>query len=222
MKNTSIIGSIFSLAVGLFAPCATIAQGNLYISSLSQTSTGSAAVGSDSWLAAGFITGANAGAYALNSVQLAMTDASGNPIGFTAMIYSANIGIGINPGNSLGTLTGSSDPTTAGVYSFTTPSSLSLSPMTTYFIVLTSSTTVANGAYDWNESAYPPDVSNWGLGINGIERSSNGTSGWTATPYLGIAQFAIYATPTPEPGVVGLFALGGLLVAFQRRKARPV
>jgi hypothetical protein len=31
---------------------------------------------------------------------------------------------------------------------------------------------------------------------------------------------AIYATAAPEPGVIGLFALGGLLVAFLRRKAR--
>ena len=36
---------------------------------------------------------------------------------------------------------------------------------------------------------------------------------------LGIAQFPINATAAPEPGVVGLFALGGLLLGFGRWKA---
>jgi hypothetical protein len=216
-------GFIAMLAVGLLAPQIAQAQETLYLSSLSGTSTGSASVGSDSWLAAAFITGAGAGGYALNSVQLAMTDASGSPGGFAVMIYSeANNPLAGLPGSSLGSLTGSSSPSTAGVYSYTPSSSLALLSQTTYFIVVTSSTTVANGAYNWNESAFPPGVNTWGVGINGIIRSNNGSSGWSPTPYLGIAQFAIYATPAPEPGVLGLFALGGLLVAFQRRKARSV
>jgi hypothetical protein len=59
-----------------------------YLSNLGQSSTGSLAVGSDSWLAASFGTGTNEGGYELNSIQLAMTDASGNPSGFTVMIYT--------------------------------------------------------------------------------------------------------------------------------------
>jgi hypothetical protein len=218
MKKTIVVG-ILILALGALTPPYAQAQGTLYLSSLSPTSTGSVAVGSDSWLAAGVYTGNNAGGYSLNSIQLGLTDATGNPSGFGVMLYSEAQGTGsILPGSSLGTLTGSSDPGTVGTYIYTAPSGLSLSPATVYFIVITSGTKVSNGSYNWSESAYPPGVSAWGLGINGIDTSNNGTSDWSPTPYLGIAQFAIYATPAPEPGVLGLFALGGLLVAFQRRK----
>ena len=198
------------------------AQGTLYLSTLSPTPTGSVAAGSDSWLAAGFGTGSNPGGYVLNSVQLAMTDAWGDSAGFTVMIYSEGNSLGgIIPGVNLGTLDGPSNPNTAGTYDYITSSSLLLSPTTAYFIVITSSTSVVNGPYNWNESAYPPSVNVWGTD-NAVLRSINGTSGWSPTPYLGIAQFAIYATPAPEPGVLGLFALGGLFAAFQRRKTRPV
>jgi hypothetical protein len=223
MKNIIICGIIFC-AVVLLAPQIAEAQGTLYLSSISQTSTGTVSVGSDSWLAAEFGTGSNAGGYMLNSIQLAMTDASGNPSGFSIMLYSSADMFGaVLPAGSLGTLTGSASPTAAGVYAYNAPPTLSLSPSTVYFIVITSSTTVANGAYNWSESAYPPGVNSWGIG-NGMLRSGNGTSGWSPTPYLGIPQLAIFATPTPEPGVAGLFALGGLLAAFQRRHnstARP-
>ncbi len=220
--KTIIISCIIVLAVGLLTPEIAYGQETLYLSSLSTNYTGSASVGSDSWLAAGFGTGNNAGGYLLNSVQLGMDDASGNPSGFTVMIYGeANSTQAVLPGSSLGTLTGSSGPATSGVYIYTDPSELSLSPSTAYFIVLTCDTSVANGAYNWNESIYPPSVYDWGVG-NGVISSINGTSGWSPTTYLGIAQFAIYATPVPEPGVLGLFALGGLLVGFLRRKARVV
>jgi hypothetical protein len=217
MKRITI-GCIIGFAIAFFAPQLTQAQGTLYMSSLSGTATGNAAVGSDSWLADEFGTGPNSGGYMLDSIQVAMADASGNPNGIDVMIYTqANIQIAVLPGSSLGTLTGSANPATAGIYNYTSSSPISLSPMTVYFVVLTSSTTVASGAYNWTESAYPPSVNSWGIG-NGILESNNGTSGWSSTPYLGIPQFAIYATPAPEPGVVGLFALGGLLVGFQRRR----
>src|SRR5580692_4340595 len=99
MKNI-VTGIIISAGI-LLAPRITHAQGTVYVSSLSPTSTASLPVGSDYWLAAGFFVGNNAGEYVINSVQLAMTDATGDPSGFTVMIYSATIGT--NPGSSLGT-----------------------------------------------------------------------------------------------------------------------
>lgn len=219
MRNT-ISKCITVFAIGLLAPQIMQAQGTLFVSSLSTNSTGSASVGSDSWLAAEFGSGNNIGGYVLNSIQLGMVNASGNPSAFTVMIYAVgNFPGADNPGTSLGTLSGAADPATTGLYTYTASSGLSLSPSTIYFIVVTAGTTVANGAYNWSESTYPPSVNNWGVG-NGIIRSSNGTSGWSPTPYLGIAQFAIYATLVPEPDIIGLFALGGLLVGFWRWKAR--
>ncbi len=204
---------ILSAVINLFAPQGTQAQGTLYLSSLSTTSTGTAPVGSNSWLAAGFGTGNNAGGYVLNSIQLGMADASGTPGGMTVMIYSW----AEDPkdvGSSLGTLTGSANPSSAGTYTYTAPADFSLSPTTLYYVVITAGTAVANGAYSWSESAYPPSsTGNWGSD-NAVLESVNGMPGWGAIAYEGIAQFAIFATPVPEPGVIGLLALGGLILAF--------
>src|ERR1700733_1355144 len=124
----------FVLAVGLFAPQVTQAQGTLtYLSNLGQSSAGSNPVGSNSWVASEIITGNNPDGYILNSIQLGMTNASGSPSGFMVMIYSAIFGSGINPGSSLDTLSGSTDPEASSVYTYTPASNLVLSPSTDYF-----------------------------------------------------------------------------------------
>src|ERR1022692_2933980 len=118
-KNRTNMKSIISMfVVGLLAQQIAVAQGTTtYLSNLGQASAGSRAVGSDSWLAAAFMAGANAGGYVLNSVQLALTDASGNPTGFRVMIYNNGAEpSGVSPGTNLCTLNGSLDPVPAGVY----------------------------------------------------------------------------------------------------------
>ena len=197
------------------------AQGAItYLSNLGQTSTGNIAIGSDSWLAEPFETGTNASGYALNSVQLGMTDASGNPSGFTVMIYSAIIGGGISPGSSLGTLSGSANPATGGIYTYTDDSNIILSSQADYYIVLTAETAVANGAYDWSltdANSYNP-TDRWAA-VGGVSQyfyqSSDGLS-WSGN--LGTyPQFAITATPIPEPSSLILFGLSSLLFIRQRR-----
>jgi hypothetical protein len=174
MKNIIISGVI--VLTSILAPQIVEAQGTMtYLSSLSQTSTGSSPVGSDSWLAASFITGTNASGYSLDSIQLGMADASDNPSNLTVMLYSAFISGEVVPGSSLGTLDGSLNPTTAGIYTYTPASNLTLSPLTSYFIVLTAGTTIANGAYSWSESAYPPGINYWGAS-NALLQSGNGSS----------------------------------------------
>ncbi len=209
---------IIMVSVMLLTQQITQGQGTIYLSNLGQPSTGSQPVGSDSWLAANFLTGNNAGGYLLNSVQLAMSDASGSPSSFTVMLYSGTGSTSVLPGSSLGTLTGSLNPVTSGIYTYTPDSSLTLSAHTPYFIVLTAATAIANGAYWLSECAFPPSSSgNWGAD-NAVIQSSDGISGWLPTPYLGIAQFAITATPVPEPGVLSLFGLGGLCFLWHRRR----
>ena len=161
----------------------------------------------------------------LNSVQLAMTDASGNASGFEIMIYSAAGTLSVSPANNISTLNGSANPVSAGVYSYTPSANLSLLAGTAYFIVLTDETPIANGSYEWSYAgtfSYNPS-GGWqapaGVGA-GENYHSNDGSHWSLLG--GPPQFAINATAAPEPGVMGLFALGGLLVALQRRKTRSV
>jgi hypothetical protein len=211
--------SIIMFVVTLLASRLVQAQGTIYLSNLGQTSAGSNPVGNNSWLAALFTTGNNTGGYVLNSVQLGMTDASGSPSGFTVMIYarSGNIA-GFFPGNSLGTLNGSTDPSTGGIYTYTA-SGLTLSPSTRYFIVLTAGTAVANGAYDWsvmNTSSYNPDDS-W---AGSVTLGSNNGSSWTTLPtypQFDFSQYAINATAIPEPSAVSLLLLGSGVLIYVRR-----
>jgi hypothetical protein len=197
------------------------AQGTIYVSSLSETSTGSAAVGSDSWFATLFITGNNADGYLLDSVQLAMADATGNPSGFTVMLYSAIANTAVFPGSSLGTLNGSLSPVTAGTYIYTPDTDIVLLPNMNYFIVLTAGTTVANGAYEWSvTSTSSPGYNSyhWASGVTPLTPSSNGSIGsWNHYISDTYGQFAITATAVPELSPSWLFLFGGGILFYARR-----
>jgi hypothetical protein len=212
---------IITFAVALLIPQITLPQGTMtYLSNLNQASAGSFAVGSDSWLAALFVTGTNASGYTFDSFQLGMADASGSPIGFTVMLYTAFTGVGTRPGSNLGTLDGSLNPTAAGIYTYIPAANITLSPGTQYFVVLTAGTTIANGAYEWdyaNTYSYNPS-SGWEGGPT--LSSSSGSSFWRSNLPGDYPEFAINATAIPEPGVLCLFGLGGLAFLWHRRKLR--
>jgi hypothetical protein len=212
---------IIVFMVGLLTQQTVQAQGTVYLSNLGQTADGDVAVAGDSWLAGGFRTGTNAGGYLLDSVQLAMADASGSPSSFTVMLYSFVTDTGFHPGSSLATLNGSSNPSTAGIFDYSPALSLLLSPNTGYFVVLTAGTTVADGAYQWNvmnTTSY--DASDGWIGSVALISYDNG-SGWLPLPTypnMDFSQFAINVTAVPEPGILGLFALGGLFLVCPCRK----
>jgi hypothetical protein len=219
MKN--IINSVIVFAVVLLSSQFVQAQGTMtYLSNVDQASTGGLAVGSDSWLAAGFQTGTNATGYTLDTIELGMADASGSPSDFTVALYKRFTGGFDIRGPILDTLEGSLNPTTAGIYTFTTDSNITLSANTQYVIMLSAGTAVANGAYDWSIANGSYDTSgNWS--IAGIFSSSDGGSRWTGISGNAV-QFSIEATPIPEPGVLALSGLGGLLLLWHRRKSRAV
>ena len=225
MKKT-IISSITVLMVALLCPQIIQAQGTIYLSSLSQTSTGSFSVGGDSWLSAAFETGNNTSGYALNSIQLGMTNASGNPSGFTVMLYSAIQNGEFSPESSLDTLNGSTNPATGGIFTYAPASSLILSSDTVYFIVLTAGTAIASGAYyNWSGASigYNP-IDGWKAPV-GFTRPDNYQSSdglhWNVIPYP-YPQFAVTATAVPEPSSEILLGLGGLFFLWHRRKAKAV
>lgn len=217
-----MIKRIVLVVVALCVPQMVHAQGTTYISNLGQSSSGSDAVGSDSSLAIVFLTGPNAGGYSLNSVQLAMTVASGNPGSFTASIYSnGDPTTGAIPGSSLDTLTGSANPATAGIYSYTSAANFTFSPGTFYCVVLTAGTPVANGAYGWSLAGAYPDNPPDSWGDAALWHSSNGSS-WSFGPYVPnvYPQFAINASAVPEPCISTLFVLGGLVLLWHRRSKK--
>ena len=217
MENIIITGmSVFALA--LLAPQTARPQGTMFLSSLGQPATGSAEVGSDSWLAAEFRTGNNSAGYVLDSVQLAMAPASGAPSQFIVALYSSVATITRFPGSSLGILAGSSDPETSGIYTYTT-SGITLSPSTDYFIVLTSGTTVSSGFYAWSFNNSPPVTSGGWSANQTLFNSSNGSS-WRGSPPED-PQFSVTATAVPEPDTLSLLALAGLLsYAWPRWRAQ--
>jgi hypothetical protein len=213
---------ILMFAVGALTAQTVKAQGTLYISNLGQPSTGSFAAGSDSWLGAVFYTGPDVRGYTLNSIELGMTDASGNPSAFTVMLYvnANNPNAGPFNINSIATLNGSLNPATAGTYTFVPTSNITLMGNVPYTIVLTAGTTVASGAYEWSHTGtYSYDDSDGWSQSGGLWTSSNNGSSWNG-PTSGNLQFAINATVVPEPSSEILFGLGGLLFLWHRRKAK--
>jgi len=205
------------LIVALLIDQPAHAQGTLYVSNFGPGIDGGYALGNNLWLAQGFETGPDAGGYVLNSVQLDMASATGNPSGFTLSIYSA--GLNGSPSADLGILSGSANPSSSGVYTYTT-SGLMLAPSTDYFIVATSATPTTQGYYMWVEDLFGAgysSVDEWL--ILSVAGSSNG-SAWTGLRAWGF-ETAIYATDVPEPSTWILCLLGsGLAFYFHKHKQR--
>jgi hypothetical protein len=217
----AIVNSI--IIIMLFTPQINKAQGTItYLSNLGQLSAGSLDVGSDSWLAEPFITGTNVEGYALNSIQLSMADASGNASGFTVMLYTSAQSNG-SPASNLSNFSGSSDPATSGIYTYSPISTFTLLPDTLYFIVLTAGTAVANNdAFEWSLASTHSynQTGQWFagdlIGIGGIYASSNGSS-WSKTYYF-YPQYDIRASVVPEPSISLLLLLSGGVLIYVRRK----
>lgn len=213
MKKMRLVSSM--LVAGLIVPLLTQAQGTLYVSNLGQTPTGSAAIGSNLWIAQRIITGNDPGGYALNSVQLLMDGVSGSPSGFNVSLYSFNTA-DLEPGNSLSSLSGP-DPSAGGIFTYTA-SGLELSPSTSYLVVVTAETPIAQGAYVWSIGGlYGVGSDQWEI-YSEYFTSPDGSS-WTAYGRQGAFQLGIYATAIPEPATLALTALGLVALSFRRHRS---
>jgi hypothetical protein len=211
----------FVLLTGLLlAPQFLHAQPTTYVSNLGQPVTGTATAGIDYLLAAEFATGLNPQGYYLTSVQLGLAPASGNPNNFAVDIFVGGSSGGM--GHSIATLYGPTDPAAGGVFTYTPVAPVLLIPNYFFYVVLSSATPVATGSYNWNLSAPGSFTLNEGWRAVGGYLSSVSGATWTATSGFN-PQFAVNATPIPEPGVPALFVLGGLVLwrgcssSFNRR-----
>jgi len=212
----------FIPVIGLLLPRMSRAQA-VFASNLANTPNGSFGVANNLWVAQEFIwEGLMVNGVELtpnlilNSVQLQMDPASGNPGGFSVSIYTA--GTSLHLGTILGTLSGESNPQTPGLYTYTTPG-ITLTPAASYFVVVTDTTPSAQGSYNWSTTTSSGTANN-NLVINDVYDTSADGANWNATIRQSIAQMAIFGTPVPEPSPWPLSLCGaGLFYFIRRRKA---
>lgn len=192
---------------------------SVYLSNLSDASIGAAGVGNsasagEDWVGSEFECGNNIDGYSFDSVQLSMGNAVGTPSGFSVMLYSSAGGTAPDPGSVLETLAGPNDPSTAGIYTYTTPEDIELLPDTDYFIVVTAKTSL-NTSYTWN---YTSSNSSYDSGDGWTTESDNSYysvgTGLAWSRGIGMSQFSVTASAVSEPSTLCLLLLVsvGLLV----------
>ena len=152
----------------------TSATGAL-ISNVGQTAaTGAAQVSTSQSQAQGFTTGSDSGGYTLGSVELAVSSFSGTASDITVSIYSESSG---DPGTVVHTLTTPAS-ISAAVTTFTAPSGATLAASTTYYVVIS---TTSSGISLSRTDATAEDtggVSGWSIADS---RRFFGRSGWNTT-----------------------------------------
>ena len=191
------------------------AYGTLFVSNMDQTPTGDAALGSDSRIAQSFnVSASDPNQYALDSIQLRLSPAVGSPSGLEVSVYSSALDAA--PQVYLGTLAGSADPLMGGVYNYTA-SGITLSGLGSYFVVVTSMTPIAQGAFMWSSSDSYTRNGSWA--IRSVYYTSSNGLAWEGHSREKVFQMAIYATVVPEPATLGLAGLGLGFLWLLRRKA---
>ena len=155
------------------------------VSNIGQTAASSTAnVTTNQSQGQGFTTGANSGGYILGSVELAVTSFSGTASDITVSIYSESSG---NPGTLVHTLTTPASISEA-VTTFTAPSGATLAASTTYYVVITSTSSRISlgktaapaedtgGASGWSiaDDRRFGQAGGWGTGSSPIRMRING------------------------------------------------
>ena len=183
------------------------------ISNVGQTAaTGAAQVSTSQSQAQGFTTGSDSGGYTLGSVELAVSSFSGTASDITVSIYSESSG---DPGTVVHTLTTPAS-ISAAVTTFTAPSGATLAASTTYYVVIS---TTSSGISLSRTDATAEDtggVSGWSIADS---RRFFGGSGWNTTTnpirmrVNGDAATSTNSPATGAPTITGTPEVGESLTA---------
>ena len=183
------------------------------VSNVGQTAaTGDAQVNTPQSQGQGFTTGSDSGGYTLGSVELAVSSFSGTASDITVSIYSESSG---DPGTVVHTLTTPAS-ISAAVTTFTAPSGATLAASTTYYVVIS---TTSSGISLSRTAATAEDtggVSGWSIADS---RRFFGLSGWNTTTnpirmrVNGDAATSTNSPATGAPTITGTPEVGELLTA---------
>ena len=173
------------------------------VSNVGQTAAGNANVTATQSQGQGFTTGSDSGGYTLGSVELAVSSFSGTASDITVSIYSESSG---DPGTVVHTLTTPASISTP-VTTFTAPSGTTLAAGTTYYVVISTTSSGINlsrtnataedtgGASGWSiaDDRRLFGGGNWVNTSSSIRMRVNGAAAstdiWSAT--LTVAEFTI-------------------------------
>ncbi len=186
------------------------AQGTTYLSGVDLPTVGRVPVASDAWVVTEFRSGTNPTGYRLNGIQISIGGISGEPAGMQVMIWDY---VSWQP---LYLLSGA-DPAGSGVFTYDAED-FALSPQTSYWLALGSATSGDTGSFFWNyATAAPLGNEGWLGAVHYATSVSRESATWVR--YVGRApQFAVNATPIPEPSCFVLSGLGGILLAGHLRR----
>lgn len=166
--------------------------------------TSPVAVNFSSWEANKFTTDANT--YSLQSITLNLDDALDTSGAFVVELHSDNSG---TPGSFIAALSGSVNPATAGLYTYTPSSTVTLNPNTPYWVVAMVSS--GNGDYGWHFTSSTSQAPGAVGTVGGFSESLDQGASWSAEDTSFPSEFKVVGV-VPEPStyaaVFGLVALG--------------
>lgn len=216
MKRTFY--TFLTIATAGFAQAATTiyTEGDGPWSYIGDIYHGAQLISSNYWAASNFVSpGSISGDYSM-TVALNFDVSGGTTNAFQVALYS-NTGTYM-PSASLGTFTGTGDPDGAATYNYTL-NTITLSPNTNYWIVLSSSSSTGEYRPLFTDGGAFPAV---GARVSGMLFSTDSGANWgtygASWRHSNLDMIVSVASPIPEPASFGLLGMGMMGLLARRRR----